>query len=82
MSEWPVIDPLPSYGRGRDHAGGRYSSLVGGSNLTDVIITGMHAITIKLILRYILRGFKSRWDIPWDTISWVETGCPASIPVF
>ncbi|XP_008794777.2 probable polygalacturonase isoform X1 [Phoenix dactylifera] len=40
MSEWPVIDPLPSYGRGRDHAGGRYSSLIGGSNLTDVIITG------------------------------------------
>ncbi|WOK92757.1 putative polygalacturonase isoform X2 [Canna indica] len=39
-SEWPIIEPLPSYGRGRDGPGGRYSSLIGGSNLTDVIITG------------------------------------------
>jgi polygalacturonase len=39
-SEWPVIDPLPSYGRGRDTQGGRYSSLIFGTNLTDVIITG------------------------------------------
>ncbi|XP_042448571.1 probable polygalacturonase [Zingiber officinale] len=40
MNEWPIVDPLPSYGRGRDGPGGRYSSLIGGSNLTDVIITG------------------------------------------
>ncbi|KAF2924772.1 hypothetical protein DAI22_06g003900 [Oryza sativa Japonica Group] len=40
MGEWPIIDPLPSYGRGRDKAGGRYASLIGGSNLTDVVITG------------------------------------------
>ncbi|KAJ1257548.1 hypothetical protein BS78_10G004500 [Paspalum vaginatum] len=40
MSEWPIIDPLPSYGRGRDKIGGRYASLIGGSNLTDVVITG------------------------------------------
>nr|CAD1831120.1 unnamed protein product [Ananas comosus var. bracteatus] len=40
INEWPIIDPLPSYGRGRDKPGGRYSSLIGGSNLTDVIITG------------------------------------------
>ncbi|KAK9716621.1 hypothetical protein RND81_06G246000 [Saponaria officinalis] len=40
MGEWPVIDPLPSYGRGRDAAGGRYASLIFGTNLTDVIITG------------------------------------------
>lgn len=40
ISEWPVIAPLPSYGRGRDHAGGRYTSLISGSNLTDVVITG------------------------------------------
>ncbi|PKI45061.1 hypothetical protein CRG98_034550 [Punica granatum] len=39
-SEWPVIDPLPSYGRGRDAEGGRYASLIFGTNLTDVIITG------------------------------------------
>ncbi|MQL74630.1 hypothetical protein Taro_007012 [Colocasia esculenta] len=40
MNEWPLIDPLPSYGRGRDAPGGRFSSLILGSNLTDVTITG------------------------------------------
>ncbi|CAL1375249.1 unnamed protein product [Linum trigynum] len=39
-NEWPVIEPLPSYGRGRDADGGRYSSLIFGTNLTDVVITG------------------------------------------
>lgn len=39
-NEWPVIEPLPSYGRGRDTEGGRYSSLIFGNNLTDVVITG------------------------------------------
>ncbi|XP_058085745.1 probable polygalacturonase [Magnolia sinica] len=39
-ADWPLIDPLPSYGRGRDEPGGRYSSLIMGSNLTDVVITG------------------------------------------
>ncbi|KAL8556745.1 hypothetical protein ACS0TY_004275 [Phlomoides rotata] len=39
-SEWAVIDPLPSYGRGRDTQGGRYISLIFGTNLTDVVITG------------------------------------------
>ncbi|TVU43890.1 hypothetical protein EJB05_03310 [Eragrostis curvula] len=39
-SHWPVIDPLPSYGRGRELPGNRHRSLIFGSNLTDVIITG------------------------------------------
>ncbi|KAF5730024.1 polygalacturonase [Tripterygium wilfordii] len=39
-SEWPVVEPLPSYGRGRDTEGGRYISLIFGTNLTDVVITG------------------------------------------
>ncbi|GLT90854.1 hypothetical protein SLE2022_087710 [Rubroshorea leprosula] len=38
--EWTVIEPLPSYGRGRDTQGGRYISLIFGTNLTDVVITG------------------------------------------
>lgn len=42
VNQWPLIDPLPSYGRGRDKPGGRYSSLIGGSNLTDVVITGIY----------------------------------------
>ncbi|KAL5551829.1 hypothetical protein UlMin_002005 [Ulmus minor] len=40
-NEWTVIEPLPSYGRGRDNTeGGRFISLIFGTNLTDVIITG------------------------------------------
>ncbi|XP_073045085.1 probable polygalacturonase isoform X2 [Primulina eburnea] len=40
IDSWPVVDPLPSYGHGRDAAGGRYISLIFGTNLTDVVITG------------------------------------------
>ncbi|XP_026457762.1 probable polygalacturonase [Papaver somniferum] len=40
LSEWPIIGPLPSYGRGKDLPGGRYISLIFGMQLTDVIITG------------------------------------------
>ncbi|XP_051198306.1 probable polygalacturonase isoform X2 [Lolium perenne] len=39
-SDWPIIDPLPSYGRGRELPGKRHQSLIFGSNLTDVIISG------------------------------------------
>lgn len=38
--DWPIIDPLPSYGRGRELPGRRHQSLIYGYNLTDVIITG------------------------------------------
>ncbi|CAN8253943.1 unnamed protein product [Cochlearia groenlandica] len=37
---WPVVDPLPSYGRGRELPGKRHRSLIYGQNLTDVVITG------------------------------------------
>lgn len=40
VNGWPVIEPLPSYGRGRDTSGGRFISLIFGTNLTDVVITG------------------------------------------
>ncbi|XP_031486521.1 probable polygalacturonase [Nymphaea colorata] len=39
-SHWPVLDPLPTYGRGLDVAGRRHSSLINGYKLTDVVITG------------------------------------------
>eukprot|EP00250_Pteridium_aquilinum_P014547 c22054_g1_i1 orf=245-1591(+) len=39
-SDWPLIDPLPSYGRGRERPGGRHISLIHGENLMDVVITG------------------------------------------
>jgi len=37
---WPVIPPLPSYGRGRDHPGPRYSSLLHGEHCVNVTILG------------------------------------------
>ncbi|KAK6158365.1 hypothetical protein DH2020_005679 [Rehmannia glutinosa] len=37
---WPLIAPLPSYGRGRERPGGRYMSFIHGDGLHDVIITG------------------------------------------
>ncbi|WCJ36715.1 Pectin lyase-like superfamily protein [Euphorbia peplus] len=39
-ADWPVIAPLPSYGKGRESDGGRYGSLISGTNLTDIVITG------------------------------------------
>ncbi|KAL6502414.1 hypothetical protein OROHE_024692 [Orobanche hederae] len=39
-THWPLIAPLPSYGRGRELPGGRYMSFIHGDGLQDVIITG------------------------------------------
>ncbi|XP_042480751.1 probable polygalacturonase isoform X2 [Macadamia integrifolia] len=37
---WPLIAPLPSYGRGRELPGGRYISFIHGDGVRDVVITG------------------------------------------
>lgn len=39
-SNWPLIAPLPSYGRGRERPGGRYVSFIHADGVRDVIITG------------------------------------------
>ncbi|KAK6941034.1 Glycoside hydrolase, family 28, partial [Dillenia turbinata] len=39
-NHWDIVEPLPSYGRGIELPGRRYRSLITGSNLTDVVITG------------------------------------------
>ncbi|KAG6530324.1 hypothetical protein ZIOFF_012551 [Zingiber officinale] len=39
-TNWPLVDPLPSYGRGRELPGKRYMSFIQGDSITDVIITG------------------------------------------
>ncbi|XP_019430173.1 PREDICTED: probable polygalacturonase [Lupinus angustifolius] len=38
--EWPIIEPLPSYGRGRERLGGRHISLIHGNGIRNVVITG------------------------------------------
>lgn len=40
LYDYPVIPGLPSYGRGRELPGPRYSSLINGDGLEDIIITG------------------------------------------
>ncbi|KAK9161639.1 hypothetical protein Syun_007980 [Stephania yunnanensis] len=40
LSLWETTEPLPSYGRGIELPGTRYSSLITGHNLKDVVITG------------------------------------------
>ena len=37
---WPLMEPLPSYGRGRELPGARYASFIHGNGLRDVAITG------------------------------------------
>uniref|UniRef100_A0A0E0JY31 Pectate lyase superfamily protein domain-containing protein n=1 Tax=Oryza punctata TaxID=4537 RepID=A0A0E0JY31_ORYPU len=37
---WPLVEPLPSYGRGRELPGARYTSFIHGDGLRDVVITG------------------------------------------
>lgn len=48
--EWPIIEPLPSYGRGRERLGGRHISLIHGDGLTNVVITGMLSCIIIAII--------------------------------
>lgn len=40
LKDYPIVPALPSYGRGRELPGPRYSSLINGDGLEDVIITG------------------------------------------
>ncbi|GJN34812.1 hypothetical protein PR202_gb23509 [Eleusine coracana subsp. coracana] len=44
VSQWPIVDPLPSYGQGIDLPGPRHRSLINGQSLTDVVITGNNGI--------------------------------------
>ena len=44
VTQWPIVEPLPSYGQGIDLPGARHRSLINGHNVTDVIITGNSGI--------------------------------------
>ncbi|XP_047963872.1 probable polygalacturonase [Salvia hispanica] len=56
--EWPIIEALPSYGRGREREGGRHISLIHGNSLTNVVITGNNG-TID-------GQGKMWWDLWWN----------------
>ncbi|XP_078433853.1 pectin lyase-like superfamily protein [Wolffia australiana] len=40
--EWPIIEALPSYGRGRERPGGRHSSLLHANGVSNLVITGQN----------------------------------------
>ncbi|XP_078167792.1 putative polygalacturonase isoform X2 [Carex rostrata] len=44
VSQWPKVEPLPSYGQGLDLPGPRHRSLINGYNVTDVVITGNEGV--------------------------------------
>lgn len=56
--EWPIIEALPSYGRGRERQGGRHISLIHGNSLRNVVITGNNG-TID-------GQGKMWWDLWWN----------------
>ncbi|XP_057770100.1 probable polygalacturonase [Salvia miltiorrhiza] len=56
--EWPIIEALPSYGRGREREGGRHISLIHGNSLRNVVITGNNG-TID-------GQGKMWWDLWWN----------------
>ncbi|KAK8965488.1 putative polygalacturonase [Platanthera guangdongensis] len=58
LEEWPLIEPLPSYGRGRERPGRRHISLIHGSGLHDVILTGQNGS--------IDGQGKQWWDLWWN----------------
>ncbi|PNT62561.1 hypothetical protein BRADI_4g05050v3 [Brachypodium distachyon] len=45
VTEWPIVEPLPSYGQGIDLPGARHRSLINGHNVTDVVITDGQGLT-------------------------------------
>lgn len=57
-TEWPIIEPLPSYGRGRERLGGRHISLIHGNSISNVVITG-HNGTID-------GQGRMWWDLWWN----------------
>lgn len=51
------MEPLPSYGRGRELPGARYASFIHGNGLRDVVITGeppCSALWLLNLLRVVL----------------------------
>ncbi|KAK1299815.1 putative polygalacturonase [Acorus calamus] len=56
--EWPLIEPLPSYGRGRERPGGRHISLLHANGVENVVITGQNGSIDG-------RG-KMWWELWWN----------------
>lgn len=53
---WPILPPLPSYGRGREMPGPRYGSLIHGQHVNDFVLTGT-ALVLGAFLSAVLPSF-------------------------
>ncbi|XP_021728056.1 probable polygalacturonase [Chenopodium quinoa] len=56
--EWPIIEPLPSYGRGRERLGARHISLIHGNSISNVVITGQNGTIDGQGIMW--------WDLWWN----------------
>ncbi|KAK9233129.1 hypothetical protein WN943_023378 [Citrus x changshan-huyou] len=71
MDEWPIMDPLPSYGRGRERLVGRHISLIHVDHLTNVVMTDQ---ILRDVASHHLHGYNGtidgkgqmRWDLWWN----------------
>lgn len=68
-TQWPIVDPLPSYGRGIELPGGSHRSLINGYNLTDVVITGMHSYSHICFTLSFLSSFSFALDSGLNSVS-------------
>lgn len=73
ISQWPLVDPLPSYGRGREHLGGRYRSLINGNNLTDVVITGMDFFSLLIFCLVLLEASNKKLSSSYSNCKFICT---------
>jgi polygalacturonase len=48
-SSWPIIQPLPSYGRGRDFPGPRYTAFIHVVNCSNVTISGIGGSSMNFV---------------------------------
>ncbi|KAL4314884.1 hypothetical protein AHAS_Ahas15G0129700 [Arachis hypogaea] len=82
LGNWPVVDPLLSYGRGRELLGRRHKSLIYGPDFTDVIIIRDSVVShfLVLILGDLLEtqhlGFLEGGWIDWFAVAYTKW-CPA-----
>lgn len=77
---WPLIAPLPSYGRGRELPGGRYMSFIHGDGIHDVVITGRFEQDLIIVFCFVF-GCGRGWVVGVDVLL-LFMGYPISNKLF
>lgn len=79
--EWPLIAPLPSYGRGRERLGPRHISLIHGENLDDVVITGTQTVFNSLHFQVLVSKIKKILHANQRASRWINLSINSSLTV-